>query len=29
MPGHYQYVGITGISMNIQNAYIAQEDRRF
>ena len=27
--GHYQYVGITGISMNIQNAYIAQEDRRF
>ena len=27
--GHYQYVGITRISMNIQNAYIAQEDRRF
>ena len=27
--GHYQYVGITGISINIQNAYIAQEDRRF
>ncbi len=27
--GHYQYVDITRISMNIQNAYIAQEDRRF
>lgn len=27
--GHYQYVDITNISMNIQNAYIAQEDRRF
>ena len=27
--GHYQYVDINHISMNIQNAYIAQEDRRF
>lgn len=27
--GHYQYVDITNISMNLQNAYIAQEDRRF
>lgn len=27
--GHYEYVDITHISMNIQNAYIAQEDRRF
>ena len=27
--GHYQYVDISHISMNIQNAYIAQEDRRF
>lgn len=27
--GHYEYVPIENISMNIQNAYIAQEDRRF
>lgn len=27
--GHYDYVDINHISMNIQNAYIAQEDRRF
>ncbi len=27
--GHYQYVPINDISLNIQNAYIAQEDRRF
>lgn len=27
--GHYQYVDISHISLNIQNAYIAQEDRRF
>lgn len=27
--GHYEYVDISRISMNIQNAYIAQEDRRF
>ncbi|WP_077611534.1 transglycosylase domain-containing protein [Clostridium sp. Marseille-P2415] len=27
--GHYEYVPITGISKNLQNAYIAQEDRRF
>lgn len=27
--GHYEYVPISRISMNIQNAYIAQEDRRF
>ena len=27
--GHYEYVPIEKISMNIQNAYIAQEDRRF
>lgn len=27
--GHYEYVPIGEISMNIQNAYIAQEDRRF
>lgn len=27
--GHYEYVPIRNISMNIQNAYIAQEDRRF
>ena len=27
--GHYEYVDINHISMNIQNAYIAQEDRRF
>lgn len=27
--GHYEYVPIGQISMNIQNAYIAQEDRRF
>lgn len=27
--GHYEYVPISSISMNIQNAYIAQEDRRF
>lgn len=27
--GHYEYVGISDISQNIQNAYIAQEDRRF
>lgn len=27
--GHYEYVPINQISMNIQNAYIAQEDRRF
>jgi penicillin-binding protein 1A len=27
--GHYEYVPINKISMNIQNAYIAQEDRRF
>ena len=27
--GHYEYVPIQNISMNIQNAYIAQEDRRF
>lgn len=27
--GHYEYVPIDKISMNIQNAYIAQEDRRF
>lgn len=27
--GHYEYVPIKDISLNIQNAYIAQEDRRF
>ena len=27
--GHYQYVDISKISMNLQNGYIAQEDRRF
>lgn len=27
--GHYEYVPISQISMNLQNAYIAQEDRRF
>ncbi len=27
--GHYEYVPITDISKNLQNAYIAQEDRRF
>ena len=27
--GHYEYVPINKISINIQNAYIAQEDRRF
>lgn len=27
--GHYQYVAINKISMNLQNGYIAQEDRRF
>lgn len=27
--GHYEYVPIGKISLNIQNAYIAQEDRRF
>lgn len=27
--GHYQYVDINHINMSIQNAYIAQEDRRF
>ncbi|MCI8268982.1 MAG: penicillin-binding protein [Lachnospiraceae bacterium] len=27
--GHYEYVPISQISLNIQNAYIAQEDRRF
>lgn len=27
--GHYEYVPIEDISLNIQNAYIAQEDRRF
>ncbi len=27
--GHYEYVPIRDISLNIQNAYIAQEDRRF
>ena len=27
--GHYEYVDISDISMNIQNAYIAQEDKRF
>ena len=27
--GHYQYVDINHISMNLQNGYIAQEDRRF
>lgn len=27
--GHYEYVPISGISKNLQNAYVAQEDRRF
>ena len=27
--GHYEYAAISDISMNIQNAYIDQEDRRF
>ena len=27
--GHYEYVPIKDISMNLQNAYISQEDRRF
>lgn len=27
--GHYEYVPISKISMSVQNAYIAQEDRRF
>lgn len=27
--GHYQYIDINHISMNLQNGYIAQEDRRF
>lgn len=27
--GHYEYVDIAHISLNLQNAYIAQEDRRF
>ena len=27
--GHYEYVPIHDISLNLQNAYIAQEDRRF
>lgn len=27
--GHYEYVPIAQISRNLQNAYIAQEDRRF
>ena len=27
--GHYEYVDIGHISLNLQNAYIAQEDRRF
>ncbi len=27
--GHYEYADISRISLNLQNAYIAQEDRRF
>lgn len=27
--GHFEYVGIEDISLNIQNAYISQEDKRF
>lgn len=27
--GHYEYADISKISLNLQNAYIAQEDRRF
>ncbi len=27
--GHYEYADISDISLNLQNAYIAQEDRRF
>ena len=27
--GHYQYVDISKISMNLQNGYIAQEDPSF
>lgn len=27
--GHYQYMDINHINMNLQNGYIAQEDRRF
>ena len=27
--GHYEYVPISEININLQNAYIAQEDRRF
>lgn len=27
--GHYEYVEIEGISQNLQDAYVAQEDRRF
>lgn len=27
--GHYEYVPISGISENLQKAYVAQEDRRF
>ena len=27
--GHYEYADISHISLNLQNAYIAQEDRRF
>ncbi|MDD6283153.1 MAG: transglycosylase domain-containing protein, partial [Oribacterium sp.] len=27
--GHFEYVKINDISMNLQNAYIAQEDRNF
>lgn len=27
--GHYEYVPVSDISKNLQNAYIAQEDRRF
>ncbi|WP_097003668.1 transglycosylase domain-containing protein [Lacrimispora amygdalina] len=27
--GHYEYVSIKDISENLQNAYVAQEDRRF
>lgn len=27
--GHYEYANISDISLNLQNAYIAQEDRRF
>ena len=27
--GHFEYVGIEDISLNLQNAYISQEDKRF